>query len=124
MGTFAGIALVMAAVGIYGLISYLVGRRTHEVGVRLALGARAGEVLLMVLSGSMRMVLAGAGIGFLVSLAMPRLVAASFQGVLMSHSAWILAGTLAAVILVSLAACYFPARRAAKVDPMTALRYE
>ena len=124
MGAFAGMALVMAAVGIYGLIAYLVGRRTHEMGVRLALGARRREVLLLVLRGSMRMVLAGVGVGFLVSLSMPRLVMASFEGVHMSHSLWILAATPATVILVALASSYFPARRAARVDPMVALRYE
>ncbi len=79
MAAFAGIALAMAAVGIYGLIAYLVGRRIHEVGVRMALGASKREVLLMVLRGSMRMVLVGVVIGFLVSLALPRLVTAAFQ---------------------------------------------
>jgi putative ABC transport system permease protein len=125
MGAFAGLALLMAAVvGIYGLIAYLVGRRTHEVGVRLALGARPRQVLLLVLRGSMRSVLAGVALGFLISLALPRLVMTSFQGVHMSHSTWILAGTPVTVILVALASCYLPAHRAAKVDLMVALRYE
>ena len=123
MGVFAAIALVMAAVGIYGLIAYLVGRRTHELGLRMALGARRREVLLLVLRGSMRMVLAGVGIGFLISLAMPRLVTASFQGFHV-HSGWIVGGTPAIVILVALAPSYFPARRASRVDPMVALRHE
>jgi len=124
MAAFAGIALAMAAVGIYGLIAYLVGRRIHEVGVRMALGASKREVLLMVLRGSMRMVLVGVVIGFLVSLALPRLVTAAFQDVHMSHRNWILAATPLAVILVALASSYLPARRAAKVDPNVALRYE
>jgi len=124
MGAFAAIALVMAAVGIYGLIAYLVGRRTHEVGVRMALGARSREVLLLILCGSMRMALAGVGLGFLICLAMPRLVMSNFHDLHMSHSNWILAGTPLAVILVALVACYFPARRASKVDPMVALRHE
>jgi ABC-type antimicrobial peptide transport system permease subunit len=124
MAAFAGIALAMAAVGIYGLIAYLVGRRIHEVGVRMALGASRREVLLMVLRGSMRMVLAGVALGFLVSLALPRLVTATFQDVHMSHRNWILAATPLAVILVALASSYLPARRAAKVDPNVALRYE
>ena len=124
MAAFAGIALAMAAVGIYGLIAYLVGRRLHEVGVRMALGASRREVLLMVLRGSMRMVLAGVAFGFLVSLMLPRLVAATFQDVHMSYRNWIIAGTPLAVMLVALASSYLPARRAAKVDPNVALRYE
>ena len=124
MAAFAGIALAMAAVGIYGLIAYLVGRRIHEVGVRMALGASKREVLLMVLRGSMRMVLVGVVIGFLVSLALPRLVTAAFQDVHMDHRNWILAATPLAVILVALTCSYLPARRAAKVDPNMALRYE
>ncbi len=124
MGAFAAIALVMAAVGIYGLIAYLVGRRTHEVGLRMALGARSSEVFRLVLFSSLRMVLAGVGLGFLISLIMPRLVKASFEGMHMDHSNWLVAMTPLAVILVSLAACYIPARRASKVDPIVALRYE
>jgi putative ABC transport system permease protein len=123
MGALAAMALLMAAVGIYGLLSYLVGRRTHELGVRLALGARRGDVLMLVLRNSMSLVLGGAGVGFLVSLAMPRLVAAIFSNHQV-HGAWILAGTPLIVILVGLGLCYFPARRASKVDPMVALRHE
>ena len=124
MAAFAAIALAMAAVGIYGLIAYLVGRRIHEVGVRMALGASRREVLLMVLRGSMRMVFAGVALGFLVSLMLPRLVAATFQDVHMTYRNWIIAGTPIAVMLVALASSYLPARRAAKVDPNVALRYE
>ncbi|HXJ91379.1 MAG TPA: ABC transporter permease [Terriglobia bacterium] len=124
MGAFGLIALLMAAVGIYGLIAYLAGRRTHEVGVRMALGARRREVLLLVLGGSMRMVLAGVGVGVLISLTMPHLVAASFEGIHMAHSNLILAATPLAVMLVALAASYVPARRASRVDPVTALRCE
>ncbi len=123
MGAFAVIALVMAAVGIYGLIAYLVGRRTHELGVRMALGARRREVLLLVLRSSMPMLLAGVGVGFLISLAMPHLVTASFQDFHV-HSGWILVGTPVTVLLVALASCYFPARRASRVEPTVALRCE
>ena len=123
MGAFAIIALVMAAVGIYGLIAYLVGRRTHELGVRMALGARRREVLALVLRSSMPMVLAGVATGFLISLAMPGLITASFQDFHV-HSGWILAGTPVAVLLVAVASCFFPARRASRVEPTVALRCE
>jgi putative ABC transport system permease protein len=124
MGGFAIIALVMAAVGIYGLIAYLVGRRRHELGVRMALGAQRREVLLLVLRNSAPMIFAGVGIGSLVGLAMPRLVNASFQGVVSVHSGWIVAGTPLIVLLVALVSCFFPARRASRVEPTVALRCE
>jgi putative ABC transport system permease protein len=123
MGAFAGLALLMAAVGIYGLIAYLVGRRTHEIGVRMALGARRSEVFRLVLRSAMSVALTGVAAGSLVSLALPRLVVASFTGFHV-HAAWIVASTPLAVTLVALASCYLPARRASRVDPMTALRYE
>jgi len=123
MGTFAAIALTIATIGIYGLLAYLVGQRTHEIGVRMALGARPSEVLALVMRGAMFLALSGVAAGFLVSLGLPRLFAASFTGFDV-HSGWILTGTPLAVILVALASCYVPARRAAKVDPMVALRYE
>jgi predicted permease len=123
MGIFAGLALLMAAVGIYGLFAYLVGRRTHEIGVRMALGARRSEVFRLVLRNAMSVALTGVAVGFLISLALPRLVAASFPGFHV-HAAWIVAATPLAVTLVALASCYLPARRASRVDPMVALRYE
>jgi putative ABC transport system permease protein len=123
MGAFAGLALLMAAVGIYGLIAYLVGRRTHEIGVRMALGARRSEVFRLVLRNAMSVALTGVAVGFLISLALPRLLAASFP-YFHVHAAWIVAGTPLAVTLVALASCYLPARRASHVDPMVALRYE
>ena len=123
MGTFAAIGLTIAAIGIYGLLAYLVGQRTHEIGVRMALGARPSEVLALIMRGAMFLVLSGVAVGFLVSLGLPRLFAASFTG-FQVHSGWILTGTPLAVILVAFASCYVPARRATKVDPMVALRYE
>ena len=123
MSAFAGLALLMAAIGIYGLIAYLVGRRTHEMGVRMALGARRSEVFRLVLRSAMSVALTGVAAGSLISLALPRLVAASFPGFHV-HAAWIVAGTPLAVTLVALASCYLPARRASHVDPVVALRYE
>jgi len=123
MGAFAGMALLMAAVGIYGLLAYLVGQRTQEFGVRMALGAGRGEIIRLVLRNAMVLVVIGTGIGFLTSLTLPRLFAASFTGFHVA-SGLILVASPVIVILVALASCYLPARRATKVDPMVALRYE
>ena len=123
MSTFAGLALLMAAVGIYGLLAYLVEQRAHEFGIRIAMGARGGDVLQLVFRNATTLVLLGVGIGFLISLALPSLFGASFNDFHV-RSFWVLALTPCAVILVALASCYFPARRAAKVDPIVALRYE
>ncbi len=123
MATFAGLALLIATVGVYGLLAYLVGRRTQEFGVRMALGAPRSEIVRLVMRGTTFLIVIGAGIGFLVSLALPRLFAASFTGFHVSSAA-ILIGAPAIVVLVAMVACYIPARRASKVDPMVALRYE
>ncbi len=123
MGGFACVALLMAAFGIYGLIAYLVARRRQEIGVRMAVGATQHEVLTLVLRNSMSLAVTGVVVGFIFSLALPRLVMALFTDFHV-RSGWIVCGTPLVVILVGLAASYFPARRAAKVDPMVALRNE
>jgi putative ABC transport system permease protein len=123
MGTFAGLALLMAAIGIYGLLAYLVGQRTHEFGVRMALGAGRGEIVRLVIRGSMFLVVIGTGIGFVISLALPRLFAASFNNFHVA-SGLILTAAPLAVMFVALVSCYVPARRATRVDPMVALRHE
>jgi putative ABC transport system permease protein len=123
MGSFAGLALVIAAVGVYGLLAYLVGRRTQEFGVRVALGARRSQILSLVMRGAMVLITTGAVIGFLISLTLPRLFAAMFTGFHV-NSGLILIGAPTIVMLVALAACYVPARKATKLDPIIALRYE
>ena len=123
MGVFAFLALLMAAVGIFGVLSYLVERRTQEMGIRLALGAEPGALLRLVIRKGMALVGVGAGMGALFSLALPKLVAMGFDN-FKFHSAWVLGIAPIVVLLAGFAACYLPARRAMRVDPMVALRYE
>jgi putative ABC transport system permease protein len=123
MGAFAFLALLMAAVGIFGVLSYLVEQRTQEMGIRLALGAEPGALLRLVIRKGMALVGVGAGMGVLLSLALPKLVAMGFDN-FKFHSAWVLVLAPMVVVLAGFAACYMPARRATRVDPMVALRYE
>jgi len=123
LGVFAALALVMSCVGIYGVISYLAAQRTHEIGIRMALGAEWRDVLKMVLSEGARMVLLGVVIGVLAALGITRLMASLLFGV-SARDPLTLTGVAALLTFVALAACYVPARRAAKIDPMVALRCE
>jgi putative ABC transport system permease protein len=123
LGSFAGLALLMAGVGIYGVMAYSVSARTREVGIRMALGAQAGDVIRLVLKGGMSLAGIGAGVGLLASLALTRLMKGLLFGVSANDPLTFGAITLLLLGVAGLA-CWLPARRATKVDPLVALRYE
>jgi predicted permease len=120
---FGGLAMLLASVGLFGLMSYSVARRTNEIGIRMALGARAGDVLWLVMSESMRLVAIGVAIGLAVAMAAGRLVSSLLFGLGATDAITILVATVV-MVTVSALAGYLPARRASRVDPLVALHYE
>jgi len=123
LGWFAGMALMLVVIGVYGVMAYSVGCRTHEMGLRMALGAVSRDIVELIISEVTRITLVGIGLGIAAALALTRFMSSLLYGV-SATDPLTLAGVACVLWVVGLAACYVPVRRATRVDPMVALRHE
>jgi putative ABC transport system permease protein len=123
LGIFAGVALLLASIGIYGAVAYTVEQRTGEIGVRMALGAQTGDLLRLVVNQGMRPVVIGLAIGIISAFALGRLIASQLYEV-SAHNPALLGGATLLLATTAFIACLLPARRATRVDPIEALRSE
>jgi ABC-type antimicrobial peptide transport system permease subunit len=123
LGVFAVVGLALAATGVYGVVAYGVAQRTQEIGIRLAIGARAGDVIRMVVLGGVKLVALGAAVGIAASFGLTRLIASQLYGVTPTDPAVFVTVTVV-LLAVAILACWGPARRATRVDPLIALREE
>ena len=122
-GIFAGLALLLACIGIYGVLAYLTGQRVSEIGVRMALGARPADVLWLVLRQSLGLIFVGVSVGIVAALAAGRILQHSVEGMRPTEAS-ALAIMIPVLVLAALFASFVPARRASRIDPMTALRQD
>ena len=123
MTIFGSIGLVLATIGVYSVLAYSTARRTHEIGIRMALGAEGSDVHRMVIRMGLKLVALGVGIGLIVSVAIGRVIATQLWGV-SAYDPWTLVCVPALLLITGIVACWLPARRASSVDPLVALRYE
>jgi ABC-type antimicrobial peptide transport system permease subunit len=123
LGVFAGAALLLAMVGLYGVVAYITSQRTHEIGIRMALGAQRFDMLRMIFRQSFALVMSGVVLGIIASFGLTRLLASMLYGV-ETTDILTYAGVVGLLVAAAALASYIPARRAMKVDPMVALRYE
>jgi len=121
LAVFAGVGLMLVAIGVYSVVAYTVSQQTHEIGIRMALGAERTQILGMVLLMGTRLVLFGTAAGLLASYAATRILASQLWGV-SPHDPLTLTGVVAVIAVAGMLACYLPARRATRMDPMLALR--